>query len=79
MTPSFQDSDTGFLLTNSITITGGNNNSITPLSGFSNISAQTVNADEEEEAESNFNSLIILHNTDSKVMLTELELQSTIS
>lgn len=80
MAPTIQDSDTGFLLTNSITITGGgdsNNNSITPLSGFTNITPKIIN--EEEEEKQNENSLIMLHDTDSTVMMTELELQSTIS
>ena len=78
------DSDTGFLLTNSITITGNESNeSITPLTGFSNISPHIPGVDEEEKKE---DSLIMLHNTNSSNcvanssgVITELELQSTIS
>ena len=88
--PTLQDSDTGFLLSSGITITAGNdsnnNNSITPLTGFTNITPKTNETNQtnqtnqtEQESKQNEDSLIILHDTDSTVMMTHLELQSTIS
>eukprot|EP01084_Bolivina_argentea_P256992 432870_1 len=73
--PTLIDSETGFLLANSITINGDESKSVTPMSGFTNITQWTpqdlLDDDNKED------SLIILNTTDSTLMFTELQLQST--